>query len=198
MSTPVGTILNDPLYSAILVLVLAGVGVAIRRYLKPSDASQVGRLRRKWMVVADRFTSAFGFPLVVTKGPSEYVGTVDMGRDLLAEKMYEEGYVLNPISTLKSRESEGVTDYSVLSMKYSEPGSNRMWHFYAFPVNGSLDLYQHGETDWDPTEGGNPAGHLDPSGDESMEQIGGDPEDVLTHALERQGINIYERQALNE
>ena len=178
-------IFNDPLYGAIVVVVLAVIAIVSKRFIGPSD-DWVERVKRKWILRLDPILRRVWRPFTTRKYKDEYVCSVMISPDELERKVFEGGYVENDVSTVKYRVLSGSThQYSVGQMKFSEPDSNRQWHLYIFPGHGKYgaDCYQHGEEDWNPIEGGTPEDHL------KSEQIPGDPESVLRDTLDEQEVS---------
>lgn len=188
MQSIIDTILSDPTYQAVLLLALVLAGIVSRRVLGPED-DWVERYKRRLAVALDPWSRRLGTPLAVKKGPEEYVCSTDLEPDEVERRLHRAGYVENDLSNQKYRVlPDGTTEYAVGSMKYSEPRSSRQWHVYLFDGHGDYgaDLYQHGETDWDPAEGGGPGGHL------SGEQVPGDPEGLLRNALSTKSVECEE------
>ena len=180
-------IFNDPLYSAILVIVLAVVGFLSRLYVGPED-DWVEAYKRKWAIRLDPYVAQVWRPLLIQKHVGQYVATVDIDPDALERIAHQAGYIENDISNVKFRIlPDGTRQYTVGQMKISEPNSARQWHLFIFPGHdgAGTDLYQHGETDWDPSEGGSPEAHL------TQPQVSGDPERVLRNALESQELPYH-------
>lgn len=179
-------VLNNQLYYAILVVALVIAGVITRRYIGPED-DWIEDRRKEVFVRLNPVFKRMGRTLVVEKGIEDYVCTAHQTPDDIEDALYQCGYVENPISTRKYRVIEGHKQFAVGSMKFSDPDTDIQWHAYIFPtMEGSwTDIYQHGETDWDPSEGGSPIGHLEDK------QIHGDPENVLRGCLDNRNI-LYE------
>lgn len=162
MAYNVDVIFNDPLYSAIVVVVLAAVGILSRQYLGPEDdwlELKKQNLARR----LDPITSQMGYPLLREKGVNEYVCSTPELPDEIEVILHSCRYEENDISNAKYRIlPDGSRQYNVGQLAFSVPDSDIQWHAYIFPGHGDYgcDLYQHGEVDWDPSQGGDPEDHL--------------------------------------
>lgn len=185
MAYNVDAIFNDPLYSAIAVVVLAVIGILSRQYLGPEDdwlELKKQNLARQF----DPMTSKMGYPLLREKRVNEYVCSTTESPDFIEVALHGCDYEENDISNAKYRIlPDGTRQFNVGQLAFSEPDSNVQWHAYIFPGHGDYgaDIYQHAEVDWDPSQGGDPEDHLT-----TPFEARKDPERVLRDCLISQDV----------
>lgn len=194
MAYNVDAIFSDPLYAAIITVVLALIGILGRQYLGPED-DWIELKKQNLFKRLDPFTSKMGYPLLRQKRVNEYVcSTVELDPDAVEVTLHDCDYEENDISNAKYRIlPDGTREWNVGQLAYSVEGTDKQWHAYLFPGHGTYgcDIYQHGEVDWDPSQGGDPEGHLT-----TPFNARGDPEEILelcfrTHEVEFERDEVF-------
>jgi hypothetical protein len=190
-SSAADIVFSSDVLSSILILILVSAGLLLRHVLGPEYNGRFQSFRRDVLVKFDPIARRLlERPLVTRKGTEEYVCTVEIQTDSLVDTLFRQGYILNPVSTLKVRGVDGRQE-SVFTMKFSIEDSERQLHAYGFRsvFGGGVDIYQHEEDDWNPAEGGCADCHLDAS-----DQIAGDPDGILRDALDAESVewSVYE------
>ena len=183
-----------PFLAAAAVFVLVAVG-AVQYTLGPRH-DWVESFRQRWWLRLHEALSALEGYAVTTKGPSDYVCTIEMGEEALERALYRQGYHRNITASKKMRRLPGGDEqWSEGSWVHREGlFAERQDHLTIFPGHapGTLDLYHHNE-----------ASNV-PSGDTLSELIGdmfnhyrgigmdpGDPERTLRDALDAEDIDYY-------
>lgn len=190
----IDTIASDPVYSAITVIVLTIVGIVSRVYLGP-QSDWVEAFKQKWVTKLDPILSIVWRSFLRQKTNDEYVCSTTILPDAVEKALHHGGYTENDLSSVKYRVlPDGTRQYNAGQLKFSEPNSSRQWHVYLFPgyKHNGTDCYQHGEADWDPSEGGGLEQHL------NSDQISGDPESVLRDVLDAQGVSYEVDEQFNQ
>lgn len=179
-------LLGPEVTGAVLLAVLSLV--AFLQYSIKPEARWPNKLRRALFPRLDPWGRRLGRrlrgrprPFVRRKreGGKDYVTTAHGSISNIARTLYNAGYRLNLLATLKfvvNHKDE--RRYERLSMVMRHPDDAKQTHVYAFFTLRGYHLHQHIETDY----------LEDPRGHETDRQTHGDPNHTLRDALDAAGI----------
>lgn len=124
-----------------------------RECLSPDD-DWIEKIRRVLYPRLHPILAEYGGYGVSTVGPDQFVGRIEVDEDELEDRLFEIGFVRNPIAALKSDAGDATSEGSWVLLAADDPENeieeDRQLHITLMPSDTGvgLDVYAHNEYDW--------------------------------------------------